>query len=132
MVLDTSVLVASLAGERYELPALRRALARGNQLLVPSVVFYEWWRGPRKDEELADQESLLPSDLALPFGVAEAAIAARLYRQVNRPRSREIDLAIAACAMAREMPLWTLNRGDFKDIPGLVLASLDSGQPRLE
>ena len=52
-------------------------------------------------------------------------MAARLYQQVRRARSREIDLAIAACAITREIPLWTLNRKDFDDIPGLVLASLD-------
>jgi predicted nucleic acid-binding protein len=125
ILLDTSVLVASLAGERHGLPALRKAFARGERLLVPTIVLYEWWRGPRSDEELADQESLLPSELALPFGVPEAVAAARLYRQVRAARSREIDLAIAACAIVREIPLWTLNRDDFKDIPGLTLAKRD-------
>ena len=61
----------------------------------------------------------------MPFGVQEAIVAARLYRQVTRSRGRELDLAIAACAITREIPLWTLNRKDFDDIPGLVLASLD-------
>ncbi len=125
ILLDTSVLVASLAGERHELPALRKVLARGERLLVPSVVLFEWWRGPRSDEELADQETLLPSEFALPFGVPEAAAAARLYRQVRRPCGREIDLAIAACAMVRQIPLWTMNLDDFKDIPGLILAKPD-------
>ena len=76
------------------------------------------------EHELSSQEALFPSDEAMPFGVAEAAMAARLYQQVRRARSREIDLAIAACAMVREIPLWTLNRGDFKDIPGLTLAKV--------
>ena len=35
-----------------------------------------------------------------------------------------MDLAIAACAIAREVPLWTLNRKDFADIPGLMLAHI--------
>ena len=52
----------------------------------------------------------------------EAEIAAKLYRQISRPRGREMDLAIAACAIAFEIPLWTLNRKDFADIPGLKLA----------
>ena len=51
----------------------------------------------------------------------EAATAARLYQSVKRPRGREVDLAIAACAIAWEARLWTLNRNDFKDIPGLEL-----------
>lgn len=67
------------------------------------------------------QQIIFPVELATEFGAAEAKIAADLYRAVSRPRGREMDLAIAACAIAREFPLWTLNRRDFADIPGLVL-----------
>lgn len=93
-------------------------------MLVPTLVLYEWLRGPRLPGELADQEALLPSESAVPFGVREAEIAARLYRQIPRPRGRDVDIAIAACAIARETPLWTLNRKDFADIPGLTLAHI--------
>lgn len=55
------------------------------------------------------------------FGPAEAAGAARLYLQVARPRGREIDLAIAACALAVDARLWTLTPRDFRDVPGLQL-----------
>jgi predicted nucleic acid-binding protein len=68
------------------------------------------------------QEFLFPSEAALPFGVEEARIAAKLYRQVRKARDREIDIAIAACAITHEAALWTLNQADFKDIPGLTLA----------
>jgi predicted nucleic acid-binding protein len=34
---------------------------------------------------------------------------------------RELDIAIAACAVVQESHLWTLNQPDFKDIPGLKL-----------
>ena len=125
MVIDTSVLVESLTGPRRAFPTLRRVLDRGERLLVPTLVLYEWWRGPRTQAELGIQEILLPSEAALLFGHHQAAVAARLYRQVKRPRSRELDIAIAAYAIERETPLWTLNRKDFDDIPGLVLASLD-------
>ena len=125
MLLDTSVLIESLTGPKRLYPALRTALDQGLQLYVPTLVLFEWWRGPRTEPELAIQEALFPSESSLPFGVAEAAVAARLYQQVRAARSREVDLAIAACAIVRELPLWTLNRGDFKDIPGLRLASLD-------
>ena len=100
-------------------------MGRGERLVVPTVVLYEWLRGPRLEHELSSQEILFPSESATPFGVEEAIVAARLYRQVARARGRELDLTIAACAIAHEIPLWTLNRGDFKDIPGLTLASLD-------
>jgi predicted nucleic acid-binding protein len=103
---------------------LKGLYEQGEILLLPTVVLYEWLRGPRLREELADQEALLPSESAVPFSAREAEIAAKIYRQISRPRGREIDLAIAACAIAREVPLWTLNRKDFADIPGLTLAHL--------
>ncbi len=73
--------------------------------------------------ELAAQEALFPLDKALPFGAAEALMSAELYRNIKRPRGREIDIAIAACAIVRDAELWTLNRADFADIPGLRLTS---------
>jgi predicted nucleic acid-binding protein len=41
---------------------------------------------------------------------------------VRRPRSREIDLAIAATAIAHDTPLWRLNPGNVGDVPRLRLA----------
>lgn len=123
ILLDTSVLIASLTGPKTHAPMLRRLLDRGEILHVPAVVFYEWWRGLRTEEELSIQESLFPSKAAVPFGVQEAALAAKLYQQVRKARDREIDIAIAACAIVHEAALWTLNCDDFKDIPGLELAN---------
>jgi predicted nucleic acid-binding protein len=57
----------------------------------------------------------------LPYESEDARISAEIYRSVRRARSREIDIAIAACAIRREAELWTLNRADFADIPGLRL-----------
>lgn len=121
IVLDTSVLIDGLTGMRRSGSAIRNVLAEGELLVMPSLVLYEWLRGPRLREELAAQEALFPAGSIVPFGIAEAAISAELYRAVNRPRTREIDLAIAACAIFREAPLWTLNHADFRDVPGLHL-----------
>lgn len=119
IVLDTSVLVDALCGDMDSEPAIRAALMRDEQLLLPSLVLFEWLRGPRRERELQTQEALLPSDRALPFGPEEAAEAARLYRTVARARGREVDIAIAACAITWDAELWTLNLGDFVDLPGL-------------
>lgn len=51
----------------------------------------------------------------------------RLYGKVRSPRGREIDLAIAATAIARDAALWTLKESDFRDIPGLKLVAGESG-----
>jgi predicted nucleic acid-binding protein len=121
IVLDTSVLIDSLTGPARSAAALRSAIEQGERTLLPSLVLYEWLRGPRLAEELAAQEALFPSESAFPFGSAEALVSARLYRSVRRPRGRELDLAIAACAIVKESLLWTLNTDDFKDLPGLQL-----------
>lgn len=117
--LDTSVLIESLTGPKRSAPALYRLVQHGERIALPSLVLYEWLRGPRTRQEIADQEELFPASAALPFGPEEAALSAELYRTVRRPRGREIDLAIAACAIRHEAQLWTLNPRDFADIPGL-------------
>jgi predicted nucleic acid-binding protein len=100
---------------------LRSAFEAGERIVLPTLVLYEWLRGPRRPEELEAQRTLLPDEDAIPFGVDEAALAARLYREVPRGRGREVDLAIAACAVSWSAALWTLNRSDFEDVPGLRL-----------
>jgi len=57
----------------------------------------------------------------VPFGAEQAARAARLYAAIKRPRGREIDLAVAACALHDGAALWTLTPADFRDIPDLAL-----------
>ncbi|CAN5645903.1 hypothetical protein BH24CHL9_BH24CHL9_00740 [soil metagenome] len=119
IVVDTSALIDSLVGPKRSAPRMRALIEAGERLALPTLVLYEWWRGPRLSEELAAQEALFPSESALPFGVQQADVASRLYRSVGRPRGREMDLAIAAHAISRDAPLWTLNADDFHDIPGL-------------
>jgi predicted nucleic acid-binding protein len=121
--LDTSVLVDALTGPRRSAPDLRKAIERGERVQVSAIVLYEWLRGPRQPSELADQELLFPRNEAVSFGAEEATVAARLYARVHRARGREIDLAIAACALSYGASLWTLNPDDFADIPDLVLHS---------
>lgn len=119
--LDTSVLIDALTGPKRSAPALRAAIAAGERVTFCTLVLYEWLRGPRRAVELEAQERLFPRQTAVPFGQAEAALAASLCRQVRRPRGRELDLAIAACAVAHDASLWTLNPEDFRDVPGLAL-----------
>ena len=121
ILLDTSVLIDALTGPKRSAAALRKAIEAGERLIVPTLVLYEWLRGRRHRQELAAQEALFPRESAVPFGPEEAALAVRLYREVDRARGREIDLAIAASALVHHARLWTLNVEDFKDIPGLEM-----------
>ena len=119
--LDTSALIGALTGKRRSLDRLLALSQEGHRLAISSLVLYEWRRGPRTDEELNAQEALLPSDIAVPFGPAEAALAAQLYQQLPKSRGRELDLAIAATAVANGAAVLTLNPHDFKDVPDLRL-----------
>ncbi len=119
--LDTSALVDAVTGPRRSLDALIALAEEGHRLSISTIVLYEWLRGPRTRGDLAVQEDLFPRARAVPFGAAQAAVAARLYGAVKRPRGREIDLAVAACALHDGAALWTLNRADFRDIPDLAL-----------
>lgn len=120
-VLDTSVLIDSLSGQKRSAGKLRGLIEAGERILIPSLVLYEWLRGPRVPSEIAAQEALFPSEAALVFGPLESAVSAELYKKVQRPRGREMDLAIAACALVKQAGLWTLNNSDFSDIPHLQL-----------
>jgi predicted nucleic acid-binding protein len=119
--LDTSALVDALTGPRRSLPTLIRLTEEGHRLTLSTIVLYEWLRGPRTRAELTAQEDLFPRDAAVSFGNREADTAARLYKRLARARGREIDLAVAACAIANDAELWTLNSNDFRDIPDLRL-----------
>lgn len=126
IVLDTSVLVDSLSGPKRSAQRLRSAIQQGERILLPSLVLYEWLRGPRLPPEIAAQEALFPSEGVITFGSREAAVSAQLYQSLRRPRGREIDIAIAACAIVRDADLWTLNTADFKDISQLRLRTTSS------
>ena len=118
---DTSALVDAVTGPRRSLHTLIALTDEGHRAVLSTLVLYEWLRGPRTPQDLAAQEDLFPSDAAVPFGPAEAALASRLYKQLPRARGREIDLAVAACALANRAAIWTLNPGDFRDVPDLRL-----------
>jgi predicted nucleic acid-binding protein len=121
IVLDTSILIDSLSGAKRSAPALRKLIENGERLIVPSLVLYEWLRGRRLTAEIVFQEALFPSEESIAFGAREAALSAEIYKSLARPRGREVDIAIAACAIIRDAELWTLNEADFSDIPQLRL-----------
>lgn len=120
--LDTSALVGSLSDPHDSFDRLRALVDSGHRVRLSTIVLYEWLRGPRTVTELRVQEDLFPREQLVLFDAASAARAAELYSTLGRSRGRAADLAIAACALVDEAALWTLNPGDFNDVPGLKLA----------
>jgi predicted nucleic acid-binding protein len=121
ILIDTSALIDAITGPRRSASRLREFILDGERIRLTTLVLFEWRRGPRSTQEIADQESLFSSEDAIPMGTPEALVAADLYRKVKRARGREMDLAIAACAITHDSRLWTLNPQDLKDIPNLKL-----------
>ena len=119
--IDTSALVDSLTGKKQSGRRLRKFIDESERVHISAPVLFEWRRGLRSPEEIKYQEILFPSEQIVSFGAAEALLAADLYRMVRRARGRETDIAIAACAIAYNARLWTLNPADFTDIPNLLL-----------
>ena len=119
--LDTSVLIDAFCGDKSLAPKLRQLLDRGERIFLSTLVLFEWRRGPRIPEQIDAQEALFPSADAVSFGSAEALVAADIYKKVKRARGREIDIAIAACAITHDAEFGTVNTEDFKDIPNLKL-----------
>lgn len=105
--LDTSVLieaVTSRAGSAVR-NRLRGLIASGERIAVSALL----------------QEAWFPLSEAVVFGPDEARVSATVCRSVSRARGREVDLAIAACAIVNNAFVWTLNSKDFADIPNLRL-----------
>ena len=119
--LDTSVMIDALTGPRRSGQRLRQLIEQGERIFISSLVLFEWRRGPRIAPEIEDQEALFPSSDSVMFGPDEALTAADMYQRVNRPRGRELDIAIAATAIVNNAALWTLNPRDFRDFPRLKL-----------
>jgi predicted nucleic acid-binding protein len=118
--LDTSILVDALS-DRTSVRRLAAVAERGDRMQITSLVLFEWLRGPRSPEEVALCEALFPPESIVPFGETEARLAALLYRSLPRARTRQVDLAIAACALERGAAMWTLNPGAFHDVPQLKI-----------
>lgn len=119
--LDTSLLIDALCAPHRSLERLEALAASNDRPAISAPVLYEWLRGPRQEHELKAQSRVVPSREAVVFDDEVAGIAARIYRALPGARGRDMDIAIAACAIEHGAALWTLNPEDFVDIPGLTL-----------
>lgn len=122
-LIDTSVVIDL---GRLESTALPR------QVAVAAVTLAELAAGPHATsdhEERARRQDVLQRTEAtleaLPFDAAAARAYGRVYAAVaaagRKPRGpRALDLLIAATALAADLPLYTRNAADFRDVAQLV------------
>lgn len=119
--LDTSALIDALVSPWRSFEALEQAITERHEITISAPVLFEWLRGARSEIERASLREWIVDERVAAFDADSAATAAAIYSQVSRSRQRDIDIAIAACAIEHNAALWTLNVDDFSDIPGLKL-----------
>jgi len=121
--LDTNYLIGLLV--RGSIPAadVDRWLAAGEDLAVSAVAWSEFLNGPVTAVEISRVGAVIQSRV-VPFGPAEAALAADLFNKTGRRRGSRFDCLIAATAIAANASLATVNTADFKPFTahGLKLA----------
>jgi len=126
-VLDTSAVIL--------LPRVTDASALPAEPVITAVTLAELSVGPlvtSDERERAARQAHLQQAEAdfdpLPFDAAAARafgrVAASLRRAGRKPAARSYDAMIAATALATELPIYTANPDDFREIDGLEVVDL--------
>jgi predicted nucleic acid-binding protein len=115
---DTNFLVALVAKKSHLHAIMEKWLATGETFAVSSIAWSEFVTGPVEPEEVRDA-LLIVENRIIPFGQAEAHLAAKLYNQAARQRDLRVDSFVAAVAISSSASLATENRRDFSPfVPG--------------
>lgn len=127
-LLDTSTVVAILRNQPPLVrQRLRRAMARGAAISVPSVVVYELWygveRSARRNENAERVRAFLAGNVqVVSFDEEDAAVAGEIRATLESTGNSigPYDLLIAAQALRRGAALVTANVAEFARVPGLT------------
>ena len=127
-VLDTSAVIL--------LPRVTAASALPAEPVITAVTLAELSVGPlvtSDERERAARQAHLQQAEAdfdpLPFDAAAARafgrVALSLRRAGRKPAARSYDAMIAATALANDLPIYTANAEDFRDIDGLDVVAVE-------
>jgi len=121
--LDTNYLIGLLVKGSAAALQVDGWLAAGESLAASAIAWTEFLNGPVTPLEASRAEAVLQSRI-IPFGQAEAALAAELFNQTGRRRGSRFDCLVAATAIRAQAQVATINQADFKlFVPhGLALA----------
>lgn len=119
VLLDTSVLIEfSRIGEGVFEELMLKADAGEVELLVSSIVIYEYWGGKSMDKREVREVAEEMFD-GLRVVVVSEKIAKRAGRLRREDLGEGMDLMIAATALEERAQVATLNKKHFKKIKGL-------------
>ena len=111
--LDTNYLIGLLVRGSPEAAKVDQWLVSGESLAASAIAWTEFINGPVTALEVGQVEIVLQSQI-IPFGKAEAAMAADLFNKTGRRRGSRFDCLIAATAILHQAGLATVNQSDFK------------------
>lgn len=127
MILDTTVLVDLLRGDKGAKARVRQLEGEGAVLWVPTPAVFELWEGveraDRPEREREAVESILRAYTVLPFESRHAARAGSLSgRLVRRGEMLDpVDAEIAGMALEERLPVLTRNTKHFRRVPDLAV-----------
>lgn len=121
--LDTNYLIGLLVKGSVAAVEVDGWLAAGESLAASAIAWTEFLNGPVTPLEVSRAEAVLRSRI-VPFGQAQAALAAELFNQTGRRRGSRFDCLVAATAIRAQAQVATINQADFRlFVPhGLTLA----------
>src|SRR5437667_9039647 len=111
--LDTNYLIGLLVKGSAEALEVDGWLAAGELLAASAIAWTEFLNGPVTLLEVSLAEAVLQSRI-IPFGQAEAALAAELFNRTGRRRGSRFDCLIASTAIRAQAQVATINQSDFK------------------
>ena len=97
-------------------------LVAGEALAASAIAWTEFLSGPVTPLEISQAEAVLESRI-IPFGHADAVLAAELFNKTGRRRGSRFDCLIVATAIRERAQVATMNLSDFETfVPhGLVM-----------
>ena len=126
--LDTNIISYYMANDKMIRGKIHLFLYEGNQLVIPTVAYYEIRRGllakpaPKKSA-IFDQLCKMSEFGSMDRETGE--IAAEIYTSLRKKGAllEDADILIAASCIQHEYPLVTNNTGHFKNIDGLRMTN---------
>jgi tRNA(fMet)-specific endonuclease VapC len=82
-------------------------------------------RAARQAQLQQAEADFMPLPFDAPAARAFARVAASLRRSGRKPAARAYDAMIAATAVANELPVYTANPADFRDIDDLEVVAVE-------
>lgn len=129
MILDTTILIDLLRGDKAAIAKVEALEASGEILWIPTPVVFELWEGiersDRPEKERRKVADVLAGYTVLPFSNEHAARAGTLSGSLVRRGEMidPVDAQIAGVALAEARPLLTRNAKHFERVAGLVVES---------